>query len=403
MIVDYQIFAENLYDGEHNSVLHNRVVTVRNGRIIDVAEVDSKTIVGANVLHTKILAPGFIDIQINGAGDVMFNDFPEVRTLETMCEAARKGGTAYILPTFTTAPDQNFALAMDAVHEALKLNIQGVLGVHLEGPFLSREKPGIHPPHCIRAITEEDLRALLKPMLGIKLVTLAPEEDKIGAIRSLTDRDWIVFAGHSNATAQEMQTAENEGLSGATHLFNAMSQVTVREPGVAGYVMNNPDIYAGIIADGHHVHALNINMAYRLMGPERLILVTDAMQTLAGESQGFSVAGNEIKLQDGRLVDAKGTLAGAHLAMDQAIKNAVNLVGIDVADALKMASTVPAAALALHAELGKIKPNYRASLTMLDENLTAEGVMVDGVFFKQTGMSEHTPQAKHTGGLHEHH
>ena len=303
------------------------------------------------------------------------------------------------MPTFTTAPDQCFMQALDAVRSALEANLPGVLGVHIEGPFLSPEKPGIHPSNCIRPITDKDIAALLRPMPGVKLITLAPERQMPGALKALSDAGWIVFAGHSNATAQEMQQAQSQGLSGATHLFNAMSQITVREPGVAGFIMTNTDMFAGIIADGRHVHPLNARMAYDLMGPDRLLLVSDAMQTLAGKSKEFHMAGNRITLQNGKLVDANGTLAGAHLAIDQAVQYVVNILGVPVSDAIKMASSAPAAALGLQAELGKIMPGYRASFTLLDQELSAQGVMVDGVFFETEGVSVESPLTEKYGGL----
>lgn len=393
------IFAERLYDGESTSVLHDRLVEVQHGRIAKVEKAEPNADYGDGVLRATILAPGFIDIQINGAGDVMFNDVPQIYSLETICRAAREGGTAYILPTFTTAPDQSFVQALDAVRAALEAKLPGILGVHLEGPFLSPDKPGIHPLNCIRPISDNDIAALLRPMPGVKLITLAPERQKPGALKALSDAGWIVFAGHSNATAQDMQQAQRQGLSGTTHLFNAMSQITVREPGVAGFTMTNPDMLAGIIADGHHVHPLNARMAYELMGPDRLFLVSDAMQTLAGRSKEFHMAGNGITLQNGKLVDANGTLAGAHLAIDQAVQYVVNILGVPISNAIKMASSAPAAALGLQAELGRIKPGYRASFTLLDQELSAQSVMVDGVFYETEGVSVEPPLTEKYGGL----
>ncbi|NRB17019.1 MAG: N-acetylglucosamine-6-phosphate deacetylase [Rhodobacteraceae bacterium] len=394
-----EIFAETLYDGESGSALHNRVVHLDGDRICRVEKADPTMARSPGLLATKILAPGFIDIQINGAGDVMFNDAPSLRTIRTMCHAARKGGTAYLLPTFTTASNQSFSKAIDAVRDALREAVPGVLGLHLEGPFLSPEKPGIHPPEFIRPLEADDVALLRRATTGIRLITLAPEEDKIGAVMALASAGWVVFAGHSNATADQMQQAEKQGLSGATHLFNAMSQITVREPGVAGAIINSPTAVAGIIADGHHVHWLNIKMAFDMMGPERLILVTDAMPTLAGQTKRFEIAGNKITLCDGRLVDKNGTLAGAHLAMDQAVQHMVNFLGIDTGDAIKMASAAPAGALGLAGELGKIKPGFRASFTLLDQGLNARGVVVDGHYYQTDELAVEPAEIEQSGGL----
>jgi len=393
-----RIYAKNLYDGECSCVLQDQVVSIEEGRVVSVEQALPGAKREQNTLFAQTLAPGFIDMQINGAGDVMFNDTPDVSTLETMCTAARKGGTAHILATFTTAPNKDYERAIGAAQAAIASDVAGVLGIHLEGPFVSAFKAGIHPAECVRAITAEDIEVLLRPFAGVRLITLAPEEDRIGAIKTLSNAGWIVFAGHSNATAAEMREARADGLGGATHLFNAMSQMKVREPGVVGYILSAPGTYAGIIADGFHVHELNIDTALKTMGPHRLALVTDAMPTLEGISRGFEMGGNAIALQNGRLVDAKGTLAGAHLSMDQAVQNMIKISGAGAADAIRMASTTPANALGLQNELGKIKPGFRASFTLLDSTLSARGVVVDGVYFNSGRAETKTAGIKLSGG-----
>ena len=262
-----KIFAKTVYDGFSDEPLQDQLVSIENGLIVKIETVKRSTNT-KGLFTAEILAPGFIDLQINGAGDVMFNDSPSLETLEKMARAARAGGTAHLLPTFTTARNREFSTALSATLNAVKLGLPGILGVHLEGPFLSPQKPGIHPASCIRRIDEYDLRILLGTAPGSKLITLAPEEDKIGAIKQLTEAGWTVFAGHSNATLAEMKISRDNGLSGATHLFNAMSQITVREPGLVGFVLNTPQIFAGIIVDGFHVHQGNVQMAYDLMGPD---------------------------------------------------------------------------------------------------------------------------------------
>ncbi len=378
----YQIIADRVFGADDNGDLRNQVVDVCDGLITNIRPVENDDMTDKNALRAEILAPGFIDIQINGGGDIMFNDAPTVATLQTICNAARQGGTAHILPTFTTAPNQDYTLALNAVSAAIEQRIGGVLGVHLEGPFLSRFKPGIHPPDCIRQINSDDLAALTAPRPGVKLITLAPEEDEVDAISQLSRNGWVVFAGHSNTTAGQAAAAKAKGLSGATHLFNAMTQITVREAGLAGYTVNDDDLYAGVIVDGHHVDITNVNIAYKLMGPDRLILVTDAMQTLTGQLKEFLMGGRKVCLRAGRIEAADGTLAGAHLAMDEAVRNTVRLAGIPLNDALKMASLAPAKALDLDTELGKIAVGYRASLTLLDANLTPSTVIVDGTIHR---------------------
>lgn len=371
------LYARSLFDGVSDAPLPDRLVRIEDGRIATVQALAPGEAAPPDAFIADIAAPGFIDMQINGAADTQFNEEPTAEAVGRIAAGARKGGTAHILPTFITAPNRDFERAIAATNQALDERVPGILGIHLEGPFLSPERPGIHPPDFIRAMTGADAAAIAKAR-GTVLVTLAPECQDHGLIARLVDHGVRVFCGHSNATADQMAAAIDAGVSGVTHLFNAQSQIAGREPGVVGSALMRPELMAGIIADGFHVHPQNLKMAARLMG-DRLCLVTDAMKTLAGTVTAFDLYGTPIALAEGCLRGPDGTLAGAHLAMDQAVRNAITMMEVPPATALKMASGHVSQALGLGGELGRIAPGYRASITLLDGDLHANGVIVDGL------------------------
>ena len=371
------VLPEALYDGETEQPLADRAIVIEGGRIRDVTAAARAP--AGRTLHAAIAAPGFIDLQINGGGGVMFNDAPTRDTLRRMAQAARRGGTAHLLAPFITATGTSYLAAMQAVREAMAEAEPGILGLHLEGPFLSPARPGIHPPAAVRKLTPSDLDALCEGVGGPLLVTLAPEEAPPGAIARLGQAGVTVFAGHSEADHATMIRAADEGLRGGTHLFNAMSQLTGRAPGVVGALFDDARLFAGIIADDIHVHPANLRLALRVMGDRRLCLVTDAMATLDAPDARFSINGKTIAQKDGRLADAEGRLAGAHLAMNEAVRNMCRLTGASRAQALRMAATTPAEALGLGQELGRIAPGMRASITLLSHDLEACGTIVDGL------------------------
>lgn len=375
------ILPEQLFDGTCDGPLENKAIIIENELIVDVVDANQISDEQYNIIRSPIAAPGFIDLQINGAGDAQFNENPTLEALTVMASGARIGGTAYILPTFITAPKNDYQLALEVANQAVQTKSPGIIGIHLEGPFLSPKRHGIHPIPAIRSIDETDIVRLCKEQAGSLLVTLAPEEMISGAIARLNNAGVIVFAGHSAASFSDMVEAQSEGLSGATHLFNVMSQVEVREPGVVGAVLNSKTLFAGIIADGYHVHPANICLALEALSSERLFLVTDAMKTLGGTNTTFKIDGNIIKLDDGRLTDKTGRLAGAHLSLDEALRNIIKFTGIQLVDALRMASTTPAKVLHRFGELGVIAKGARAGVTLLNEDLYSTGVVVDGAFF----------------------
>jgi N-acetylglucosamine-6-phosphate deacetylase len=232
----------------------------------------------------------------------------------------------------------------------------------------------------VRTISPHDVDIITRFTDGPIMVTVAPETVDDISLRNLIGAGVVVFAGHSDADHPTATRAFDTGVRGATHLFNAMSQMGSRSPGLVGATLAHGVAFAGIIADGFHVDAACVSVAAQSM-PERLFLVTDAMQTLAGDSTSFNLYGKDITLTDGRLTDTNGTLAGAHLSMDQAVRNMIKMTGLPDTIALAMASTIPARAVGMDDQLGVIAPGYRAGLTLLTDDLHPAGTVVDGVVF----------------------
>lgn len=383
---DLTIRAAKLYPGDGAAALEDHVLDIRDGQITAIAQRR-----GPVDLEVAIAAPGFIDIQINGANDVQFNDTPSADGIARMAEGSRRGGTAHLLPTFITDEGKRYQHAVTAVAQARSEGVAGIAGVHLEGPFLSPNRPGIHPPECIRPLDAADIDCLIKANCGTRLLTLAPECAPAGTIRQLTKAGVTVFAGHSAASFAEIQQAQREGLSGATHLWNAMSPLTSREPGVVGAVLASETLYAGIIADGVHVDFANVGIAARLK-PDHLCLVTDAMLTLAGTTERFDIHGVEIRRDGNRLSDASGTLAGAHLAMEEAVRNMVQQVGLSLPQALQMASGNPARAIR-RPDLATVRIGAPASLSFLSHDLQALGSYAERHLHLNP---THSPEVQHT-------
>ena len=373
----FVLTTDFLFDGLTHRWQADMAVEITDGEITDLRKSEPKDRAGH---HVSRLCPGFIDLQINGAGDVMFNADPFPETLATMAAAARKGGTAYIMPTFITAEATQYQQAIRAVETAVGTGLSGILGIHLEGPFLNPEKSGIHPRDFVRTITPHDVDVLTRFTDGPIIVTVAPEMIDDISLRNLIGAGVVVFAGHSNADHATATRAFDTGVRGTTHLYNAMSQMGSRSPGLVGATLSHGVAFAGIIADGFHVDPACVAVAAQSM-PEQLFLVTDAMQTLGGKSTSFNLYGKEIALKNGRLTDNNGTLAGAHLSMDQAVRNLIQMTGLPDTVALAMASTIPARAIGMDDQLGVIAPGYRAGLTLLDNELHPAGTVVDGVIF----------------------
>ncbi len=315
-----------------------------------------------------VLAPGFVDTQVNGGGGALFNDRPDTSTIRTIVASHRRFGTTGLLPTLITDTVDAMERAVDAVDRMPAGS--GVLGIHLEGPFLNPLRKGVHRTTAMRRLDDEAARRvrLARPP-AVTLVTLAPEMADPGAIRTLVDRGAIVAAGHSDATERQVKAAIDEGLSGFTHLFNAMSQLGSREPGVVGAALAGAGTFAGIIADGFHVADATLRIAFAARGAGGLMLVTDAMPPVGGNLTSFDLFDRRIVVTDGRCLTEDGTLAGAALDMAAAVRHCVRRLGIPEAAALAMASFTPARFLGLDDRIGRIAPGYRADLVAL----SAEG------------------------------
>ncbi len=309
------------------------------------------------------LAPGFVDIQVNGGGDALFNDAPTPETVGTIVAAHRKLGTTSIMPTLISDSFEKMRAALAAVDAAIDTE-PGVLGIHLEGPFLSAEKAGVHKLGALRQPTADDFNAITAPRRGVTLVTLAPEQVPEDFIKKLAAAGVRLALGHSMATYAQTKAAMAAGLSGVTHLFNAMRPLAAREPGPIAAALESPDAWYGLIADGIHVAPAMLRLAFRGMG--RPILVSDAMPPVGGARHSFTLYGETISVQSGRCARADGTLAGACLDMASAVRNCVQLCDVPLPDALRFASTHPAHALGLGGTLGRLAPGMRADMVALD-------------------------------------
>jgi N-acetylglucosamine-6-phosphate deacetylase len=361
-----------LVDGALRSGL---TVTVRDGVIQRVGPgAGSGTVVD---LEGGILAPGFIDTQVNGGGNVLFNDAPTVETIERIGEAHRRFGTTGFLPTLISDDLPVIGEAIDAVEAAIARGVPGVLGIHIEGPFLNVERRGIHLASKIQTLDASVVDALTRLQGGRTLITLAPETTTPDLIRALVRRGAIVAAGHSNATYEEATRAIDAGITGATHLFNAMSPLGNREPGLVGAVLDSDRVTAGIIVDGRHVSPATLRVALRALSPQAFMLVTDAMPSVGGGDE-FWLQGKHIRVQDGVCVDDQGTLAGSDLDMITAVRNTIRLLAVPLPRALEMASAVPARFLSIADRVGSIAPGRIASLVWLSDTLELRSVLVAG-------------------------
>ncbi len=363
-----------------DTVLGAHAVIVRDGLISAVVpQAQSADLPGERFdLQGGVLVPGFIDLQVNGGGGALFNDDPSVETIRRIGDAHRRFGTTGFLPTLISTDLDKVRAAIEAVEKAMELGIPGVLGLHLEGPLLNPARRGIHDAGKFQVAEPALLDLLASARRGKTLLTLAPERCENGQIEELAQRGIILAAGHTEATYEQISAAQEAGLSGFTHLYNAMSPLQSRAPGAVGAALGREHGWFGIIADGHHVHPVALRIAVRAREPGAAVLVTDAMATVGSELESFRLGDHEIHLQEGKLLNAEGTLAGSHLNMLQAVRNAAAFAGLDWYEALRMASLYPARALGLENELGRIAGGYRANLLALDADHHLQASWIDG-------------------------
>jgi N-acetylglucosamine-6-phosphate deacetylase len=356
-------------------------VLVEDGRIAAVTSASDPRAMQAerHDLAGAYLLPGFLDCQVNGGGGVLFNDEPSVATIRTIGAAHRRFGTTAFLPTLISEDFTVIARAIKAVRQAMDSRVPGVIGVHIEGPFISAARKGAHDAAKFRDLDERGVALLASLGAGRTLVTLAPEMTAPGAIRMLAQSGVVISAGHTNATYDETRAAFSSGVSGVTHLFNAMSPLSHREPGTVGAALADDECWCGLIVDGRHVHPAVLRIALAAKRLDRFMLVTDAMPAVGSDQDFFMLQGRRIMVRDGLCVDENGVLSGSALDMASAVRNTVSMLDVPLESAARMASAHPAAFLRLGHELGRIAPGYRASFVALDDGLHVRETWIDGV------------------------
>ncbi|MDA7745775.1 N-acetylglucosamine-6-phosphate deacetylase [Psychromonas sp.] len=377
----YAVINCTIYTGE--SILTDHALVIKETLIKEIIPISS---LAKNIeiidLDGANLSAGFIDLQLNGCGGVMFNGAETEQTLATMQAANLKSGTTSYLPTFITDSDQGIQRAIIATRAYMQYRSNEVLGLHLEGPYISVEKKGIHPEEFIRKPNAAMIDLICENADIIKKVTLAPEQTPTEIIAKLHSAGIIVSLGHSNATYQQTTNAIKHGATCATHLFNAMTSITAREPGVVGAVYDN-NIYAGIIVDGFHVSYENVRMSKKLMR-DKLILVTDATAPAGATISEFNFVGTPVYFKNGQCLGADGTLGGSAVTMIKAIENCVKFVGITLDEALRMATLYPAKVISVDNKLGSINPGKIANLTIFDNSYQVTATIVNGSYQSST-------------------
>ncbi len=355
------IYAPNLYDGEQYH--HNAWLNIQNNTVFSIT--DTALFADQLVYESGTLVPGFIDLQVNGGGGVLLNNDPTVQGLKTIIQAHRILGTHELLATLITSDDATIAKALDAVESATEQKTQGLLGLHLEGPMINSLKRGIHFDKDIHTLNDQLLKEIQSRNLGKVLITLAPETVEPHIITELKDAGITIFAGHSNATAEEAQIGLQAGISGFTHMFNAMPPMLSREPSILGVAIADRNSFGTIIHDGIHVDPIMVKIAIEAKHIDNMILVTDAMATLGSDITSFDFNGHTIYKKHNKLVNHEGKLAGAHVDLFTSLNNTINL-GYSFEQALQMITKNPAKALKLHPTLGSLKNGAKANINWIN-------------------------------------
>jgi N-acetylglucosamine-6-phosphate deacetylase len=375
----YALTNSRIYTG--HDILDNHAVVVTDGLIRQICPISELSDGIKHIdLNGAILSAGFIDLQLNGCGGVQFNDTPEaisLNTLVTMQQTNEKAGCTSYLPTLITSSNALMVKAVDTMRDYLTTQANQALGLHLEGPYISSEKKGTHNPLFIRTPDSEMMDYLCNNADVISKITLAPEMCQARDIKKLATAGIVVSAGHSNAHYQQARSGFAAGVTFATHLYNAMPVVAGREPGLVGAVFDTPEVYAGIIADGHHVAWSSIRTAKRLKN-DKLVLVTDATAPAGAQIDQFLFAGKTIYYRDGICLDEQGILSGSALTMIEAVANCVQHVGIPLDEALRMATLYPARAIGADHKLGSIAVGKVANLTAFSRDYKVIATLVNG-------------------------
>lgn len=363
-------------DGWHDDL----AVLLEGERIVDLLPPADPRVREAHQhdLRGAMLVPGFIDVQVNGGGGVLFNEAPTVETLRRIGAAHRRFGTTGFLPTLISDRVEVMRAALAAVEQALAEGMPGVLGIHLEGPYLAPARKGVHDPKYFHAPGSDELALLCAPHRGVRLLTLAPDQVPLASIGALAGAGLIVCAGHTAADYETIRAALAAGVRGFTHLFNAMTPFGSREPGVVGAALEDADSWCGIIVDGHHVHPASLRVAIAAKPRGKMLLVTDAMPPVGADRPDYVLNGETIVVRDGICQTAQGVLAGSALDMASAVRNAMQLLDLPLEEAVRMASTYPAEFLGLGESHGRIAPGYRADLVVLDDEYHVQQSWIGG-------------------------
>ena len=374
------------------ALVHGRVLTddglrddldvlLHDGHVLALVASDDPRVTQAQQhdLAGALLLPGFIDVQVNGGGGLLFNDAPTVDTLRGIAAAHRRYGTTGLLPTLITDTAATMRAALDAVDAAIAQGVPGILGIHLEGPFLASARKGIHDATLFRAPDADDLLALTAQHRGVVMLTLAPEQVDTATIARLAAAGVRVVAGHTGADYATTRAALDAGVCGFTHLYNAMTPLTSREPGVVGAALDDPGSWCGLIVDGHHVHPAALRIAINAKPPGKCVLVTDAMPPVGSTRADYTLNGQTIIARGGVCMNDAGVLAGSALDMASAVRNTVHLLGLPLAEASRMASAYPAEWLGLEQTHGRIAPGQRADFAVLDDTLHVRETWLGGV------------------------
>ncbi|MCC5853353.1 MAG: N-acetylglucosamine-6-phosphate deacetylase [Alkalimonas sp.] len=359
-----ELRVAQLFDGEqwHRNV----AVQLELGRIHSITPCDPATV------NSGTLVPGFIDVQVNGGGGALLNTAPNLSSLGTIFKAHTQFGTTAMLPTVITDNLDTMQQAADAVAAALKQQLPGIVGIHFEGPHLSVPKKGVHPAHHIRPLSADELALYQRQDLGIRMVTVAPETIAPEQIQQLADAGVIVFLGHSNADAATVQAALAAGATGFTHLYNAMSPLTSREPGMVGVALADRSSWCGIILDGYHMDPIAAQVALAAKPKGKLLLVTDAMSPVGTTDTEFAFFEGKVIRQGNKLTNEAGSLAGSVLDMAAAVRYAVQELQLELGEALRMASLYPAQAIGCADKRGKLLPGFWADMVLLDDQLNCQ-------------------------------
>jgi len=356
-------------------------VVVEDGRVAAVVALDDPQLAGADSvvdLQGGWLMPGFIDVQVNGGGGALFNNQTDVDALRTMVAGHRKFGTTGMLPTLISDDAEVMARAVQATREAIAAQVPGVLGIHLEGPYIAPARKGTHDAGKFRVPDADEVRMATSLDNGVTLITLAPERVPASTIRQMVANGAIVAAGHTAASYEEVRTGLEAGITGFTHLYNAMTPLQGREPGVVGAALEDADSWCGVIVDGVHVHPASLRVALAAKPRGKMLLVTDAMPMVGSDNPAFELYGEVITAVDGVVRNAAGALAGSALDMATAVRNTVELLGLPLAEASRMASTYPAQFLGLQDRYGHIAAGYQADFVLLDQTLQVQATWIAG-------------------------